>query len=117
MGQNHTPVIITIARSADAFTRLFDVPLLEKSTLQMIQHVWAGSCPSPEVSDGGNTPRLGVRYAAGTSTLGDLTKALDRLATSVTPDRPAGMSMPSRRPSRSDVVDLFGGHHTARGWG
>mmetsp|Transcript_123322 Transcript_123322/g.226251 ORF Transcript_123322/g.226251 Transcript_123322/m.226251 type:complete len:406 (-) Transcript_123322:184-1401(-) len=70
--RDHPPAAITIARSADAFTRMFDIPALERETLAMLQRVW-GEHNAVSTGTGNRKSarnhRLCVEYAEGTAPL------------------------------------------------
>lgn len=60
------PVAITIARSIDGYTRIFDVPAIEKAVLQMLARVFGTTTIEPNTE----SPRPPcVSYAAGTASL------------------------------------------------
>eukprot|EP00401_Gymnodinium_catenatum_P041025 CAMPEP_0117545258 /NCGR_PEP_ID=MMETSP0784-20121206/46001_1 /TAXON_ID=39447 /ORGANISM="" /LENGTH=417 /DNA_ID=CAMNT_0005342097 /DNA_START=56 /DNA_END=1310 /DNA_ORIENTATION=+ len=70
--KDQPPVGVTIARSVDAFTRIFDAAMLEEAVLRLVQRVWdnAGSNAS-------SSSNLCVRYAPGTSPLEALPRPAD----------------------------------------
>mmetsp|Transcript_83503 Transcript_83503/g.183547 ORF Transcript_83503/g.183547 Transcript_83503/m.183547 type:complete len:423 (+) Transcript_83503:1273-2541(+) len=62
--KDHPPVLVTVARSMDAFTGIFDVPTLERTVLELVQEVWGGH---EDEDEDGHAPC--VSYAEGTSEL------------------------------------------------
>lgn len=77
------PVLVTVARSADAFTRILDVPELEDAVLALVERVWGHCAAASEPLASGNATAPGesscsrlatscVGYAAGTAPLAAL---------------------------------------------
>merc|ERR1711971_703268 len=64
------PLLVTIARTADAFAGIFDVPALEDRVLRLLRKVWG-------TAEGADSPGVCVRYAPGTAPLEALPVASD----------------------------------------
>lgn len=66
--RDRPPVAITVARSFDAFARIFDTPQLERAVLGLLERVWSDLQPYPC-----------VRFADGATPLGPLEETLGQL--------------------------------------